>query len=90
MSEFLSENFQFVVLKFSIHLNRRVFVMFFRRTYIVAAWRSTCIRYPQHVFSWRNKKKIYVDIYVLSETMNVFMYINTVLVDKSIMVQLIS
>ena len=27
ISEFLSENFQFLVMKFSIHLNRRVFVM---------------------------------------------------------------
>ena len=27
-SEFLSENFQFLVVKFSVHLNRRVFVMF--------------------------------------------------------------
>ena len=27
MSEFLSENFQFLVVKFSIYLNRRVFVM---------------------------------------------------------------
>ena len=26
-SEFLSENFQFLVVKFSIYLNRRVFVM---------------------------------------------------------------
>ena len=26
-SEFLSENFQFLVVEFSIHLNRRVFVM---------------------------------------------------------------
>ena len=26
-SEFLSENFQFLILKFSIYLNRRVFVM---------------------------------------------------------------
>ena len=28
ISEFLSENFQFLVVKFSIYLNRRVFVMF--------------------------------------------------------------
>ena len=27
ISEFLSENFQFLVVKFSIYLNRRVFVM---------------------------------------------------------------
>ena len=27
ISEFLSENFQFLVMKFSIYLNRRVFVM---------------------------------------------------------------
>ena len=27
---FLSENFQFLVVKYSIYLNRRVFVMFFR------------------------------------------------------------
>ena len=27
ISEFLSENFQFLVAKFSIYLNRRVFVM---------------------------------------------------------------
>ena len=27
MSEFLSENFQFLVVKYSIHLNMRVFVM---------------------------------------------------------------
>ena len=27
MSEFLSENFQFLVVKFSIYLNRHVFVM---------------------------------------------------------------
>ena len=29
MSEFLSENFQFLVVKFSTYLNRRVFVMIF-------------------------------------------------------------
>ena len=28
ISEFLSENFQFLVMKFSIHLNRRVFIMY--------------------------------------------------------------
>ena len=28
--EFLSENFQFLVVKFSVYLNRRVFVMHFR------------------------------------------------------------
>ena len=27
ISEFLSENFQFLVVKFSVYLNRRVFVM---------------------------------------------------------------
>ena len=27
ISEFLSENFQFLVVKFSIYMNRRVFVM---------------------------------------------------------------
>ena len=27
MSEFLSENFHFLVVKFSVYLNRRVFVM---------------------------------------------------------------
>ena len=29
ISQFLSENFQFLEVKFSIYLNRRVFVMFF-------------------------------------------------------------
>ena len=29
ISDFLSENFQFLVVKFSIYLNRRVFVMVF-------------------------------------------------------------
>ena len=29
ISVFLSENFQFLVVKFSIYLNRRVFVMFY-------------------------------------------------------------
>ena len=28
ISEFLSENFQFLVVKFSIYLNRRVFIMY--------------------------------------------------------------
>ena len=30
ISEFLSENFQFLVVEFSIYLNRRVFVMEFK------------------------------------------------------------
>ena len=30
---FLSENFPFLVVKFSIYLNRRVFVMIFRKSY---------------------------------------------------------
>ena len=28
ISEFLSENFQFLVVKYSIYLNRRIFIMF--------------------------------------------------------------
>ena len=34
ISEFLSENFQFLVVKFSIYLNRRVFVMYFMDKYL--------------------------------------------------------
>ena len=34
ISEFLSENFHFLLVKFSVYLNRRVFVMVFSRSHI--------------------------------------------------------
>ena len=37
ISEILSENFQFFVVKFSMYLNRRVFVMFYVAIYVVYA-----------------------------------------------------
>ena len=38
ISDFLSENFQFLVVKFSIYLNRRVFVMKCQLLYSVNAF----------------------------------------------------
>ena len=35
ISDFLSENFQFLVVKFSIYLNRLVFVMFRPRSIVI-------------------------------------------------------
>ena len=35
ISEFLSENFQFLVVKFSIYLNRRVFIMVLGTPYLL-------------------------------------------------------
>ena len=61
ISEFLSENFQFLVVKFSIYLNRRVFVMV---VFISALKRAVSTHgysvrrflwVPQHIFSFRNK-----------------------------------
>ena len=34
ISEFLSENFQFLVAKFSMYLNRRVFVMSYQKPFV--------------------------------------------------------
>ena len=44
ISEFLSANFQFLEMKISIYLNRRVFVMEAHR-------QGTSNEYPQHMFS---------------------------------------
>ena len=67
-------NFQFLEMKFSIYLNRRVFIMknmlhgyslptFHSKTCCgysleVTQWDASN-EYPQHMFSWKNKKNIY-------------------------------
>ena len=53
-SEFLSENFHFSVVKFSVYLNRRVFVMRYknRRKYIEGVEED-----PKHIsFQWHQEK----------------------------------
>ena len=61
MSEFLSEIFQFLVVKFSIYLNRCVFVMLDTIEYIVL-YRMCCwliwiftVFIPRHLFSLYSK-----------------------------------
>ena len=50
MSEFLPQNFQFLVVKFSIYMNRRVFVMYFCHQLICKYSKSRYV-YSQLVFN---------------------------------------
>ena len=54
---FLYENFQFLVVKFSIYLNRRVFVMFvcvevLRPSQPIGVM-SSAVSLPNHTFTWQ-------------------------------------
>ena len=53
---FLSENFQFLEVKFSVYLNRRVFIMFLHENTchvysLKAPRRGASNEYSQHLFS---------------------------------------
>ena len=61
IKKFLSENFHFLVGKFSVYLNRHVFVMLLRENIfcgysLEVLLREAFTEYPQHMFSWKSKK----------------------------------
>ena len=55
---FLSQNFQFLEVKFSLYLNRRVFVM----DLLESPRQGTSNEYPQHIFNGEKQSYFHINM----------------------------